>query len=533
MAGAQDVVVIGAGHNGLVTAAYLARAGLRVLALERRDTLGGAAATEEIHPGFRCPTGAHLCGLLRPEVIRDLELERHGLRFVPFDPSVVALGEDGKVLRLWRDGRRSQAEIAAHSARDAEAYPRFRDLMVKLAAIVDPLMTRTPPDLGSPSAADRLLMVRRAIRLRRLGRDTMHEALRLAPMSVRDVLGEWFEGEPLRACLAVDALLGTFRGPWSPGTAFGLVRHHLAEVGGGSWTGVRGGMASLTDALASAAREAGALVRTGTEVTRVVTSDGRATGVQLASGERIAARIVVSSADPKRTFLNLVDPVELAADFLAKIRNFNAEGSVGKVNIALSALPRVPALGDGGPVAAHLRVCPSLEYLEKAYDDAKYGKLSSHPFLDVLIPSLLDPELAGPGKHVMSVIVQYAPYRLRDGGWDSARANLGQRTVETLEAYMPGLRSAIAGLEVLTPLDLERRFGLTGGHIYHGEMTLDQQFVLRPVAGWARYRTPIENLYLCGSGAHPGGGITGAPGYNAAREILKDWGRARRLRIGA
>jgi len=526
VAGAQDVVVIiGGGHNGLVAAAYLARAGLRVAVLERRPALGGAAATEEIHPGFRCPTGAHLCGLLRPEVIRDLELERHGLRFLPFDPAVVALGESGKALRLWREERRAQAEIATHSPRDAAAYPRFRAWMVQFAGIVDPLMTRAPPDIAAPSAGDQLLLLRRAVRIRRLGRDFVHQALRFAPMSLRDVLGEWFEGELLQASLAIDGLLGTFRGPYSPGTAFGLVHHYLAEVHGGSWTAVHGGMASLTEALAAAARELGVSIRTGAEVERVVISEGRATGVELVSGERIDARIVVSSADPKRTFLRLVDPIELSADFLGKIRNFNTEGAVAKVNIALRALPRIPALGGDGGRAPHLRVCPSLEYLERAYDDAKYGKVSSEPMLDVFIPSILESGLAPPGGHVMSVVVQYAPYHLRPGNWDDAREDLGHRTVEILETHMPGLRAAVAAVEVLTPLDLERRFGLTGGHVYHGEMTLDQQFVLRPVPGWARYRTPIENLYLCGSGAHPGGGITGAPGYTAAREILRDWKR--------
>lgn len=522
MQAACDVIIIGAGHNGLVTAAYLARAGRRVLVLERRAVVGGAAATEEFYPGFRGPTGATLCGLLRPEVMRDLQLAAHGLQFLPVDPEVVALGEDSEVLRLWRDVRKSQGDISTFSTRDAAAYPRFHSFMTELAGVLDPLLVATPPDIPGAGIADELFLLRRILKARKLGKEGMGQAIRLVPMSVRAVLNEWFETDPLKATLAIDALTGTFRGPWSPGTAFGLLHHYLPATHGMAWSFVRGGMGNLARALASAAQAAGVTIRTDAEVARILTADGRVTGVQLASGETIAAQTVVSNADPKRTFLRLVDPVELELEFVNKARNIQMEGAVAKVNFALDAAPAIPVQGNGGIVAPHFRIGPSLEYLERAYDDAKYGALSKEPFLDVVIPTLVDPDLAPAGKHVMSVLVQYAPYRLKNGTWDDRREEVGDTVADLLDGRIPGFRKIVLGREVLTPLDLERRFGLTGGHIYHGEMTPNQQIVLRPVPGWSQYRTPIAGLYLCGSGAHPGGGVTGAPGYNAAREILRD-----------
>ncbi len=521
MQGAYDVVVVGAGHNGLVAAATLARGGRRVLVLERRPIVGGAAVTEEFHPGFRGLPGAALCGLLRPEIAQELGLAARGLQFLPVDPEVVTLGDGGRPLRLWRDPAKASREIGSFSPRDAAAYGAFRSLLVAVAGIADPLLAAPPPEVSEWRWEDQLRLARRGLQLRRLGGDAMYQAIRMIPMSLRAVLDEWFETDVLKATLAVDALVGTFRGPYSPGTAFGLLHHFAPEAHGGNWALVRGGMGTLTRLLAAAAQEAGATIRTDAEVRRILTKEGRATGVQLASGEMILARAVLSNADPKRTFLHLVDPTELPRDFLDHIRHFQTEGVVAKVNLALDGLPTVP--GNDGVLSAHLRIAPTLEYLERAYDDAKYGAPSRAPFLDVVIPSLVDPDLAPAGKHVASVLVQYAPYHRRSGSWDSDRDAFGDAVVDLLDAQLPGLRRLVLGREVLTPADLETRFGLTDGHMYHGEMTLNQQLVLRPAPGWSQYRTPITGLYLGGSGAHPGGGITGAPGYNAARALQKDW----------
>lgn len=525
MAGSFDVAIVGGGHNGLVAAAYLSRLGRRVIVLERRRTPGGAAATEEIAPGFRASIGADVCGRLLPEVVEDLNLAARGVELLPMDPEVIALG-DGSSLRLWRDLAKAGAELATKSPRDGAAYPRFVAMLRRFAAAIEPLLTMTPPNVVDPSLTDQLGLLRRTIGVRRIGKEAMQHLLRVPPMPVRDFLNEWFETDLLKATLAIDSLLGTFQGPWSPGTAFGLIQHALAGVRGSGWALVRGGMGTLATALARAAQEAGATIRTDAEVGRIVSIGGRVTGVELATGEVIGAHAVASNADPKRTFLRLVDPKELSPEFLLRVRGIEMNGIVAKVSLALDGPPPVPVAGNGLP--PHLRIAPSLEYIERAYDDAKYGGVSKAPIADIFIPTAVDPSLAPAGMHVLSATVQYAPYALRAGDWTNERDALAERVIALLEEHMPGLENRIIGRTVLSPQDLEARFGMTEGHIHHGEMTLDQTLVLRPVAGWAQYRTPIEGLYLCGAGAHPGGGITGAPGYNAAREILKDWPRLAR-----
>jgi phytoene dehydrogenase-like protein len=517
-----QIVVVGGGHNGLVAATILARAGQRVLVLEKQNVIGGAAANEEFHPGFHASTGANLVGLLRPEIVRELGLAGRGLRFLPCEPEVAAYGDDGRPLRIWADVSKTQKELIEFSTRDANAYPGFAHAVTNLAQVLDPLMLKTPPGVPALGFGDSAFLVRRALALRRLGKEAIHDATRLPTMSVRSVLNEWFETDLLKATLAFDALLGTFRGPWSPGTAFGFVQHFMPAVHGARWSFVAGGAGRLSEILGEAARQAGVSIRTGADVQKILAKDGRAAGVRLASGETIAARTVLSNADPKRTFLHLVDPSEVPLAYLDGIRNYRCDGVVSRVNLALDGLPEMK---DG--MAPHIRIAPSLEYIEHAYDDAKYGIPSADPVIDAVIPSLVDPTVAPSGKHVMSVLVQYTPYGLKKGTWAAMRDALGDSVVDILDGHFRGIRKQIIARQVLTPLDLENRLGLTGGHIYHGEMTINQQYVLRPVASWARYRTPIDGLYLCGSGTHPGGGITGAPGRNAAKQVLRDLRRSR------
>ena len=519
----SDIVVVGGGHNGLVAATILARAGRHVTVFERRHSLGGAVGVDEFHPGFKASAGASLVGLLRPQILSELGLPELSLPLIPCDPQVVGVTESGPPLRLWRDSAKTQAELAARSAHDAAAYPKFVAMLTDLARVFDPLFLKTPPKVPDLGFSDTSFLLRRALAARRQGKATVHEATRLPTMSVRAVLNEWFENDLLKATLAMDALLGTFRGPWSPGTAFGLVRHHLARVRGAGWSFVRGGPGRLAELFATAAQRSGVSLRTDSAVERIVVENGHAVGVRLASGDLVPAGIVLSSVDPKRTFLQLVDPVDLPLSFVDGIRNYQSDGALSVVNLALDGLP-------GGHEASffpHMRLAADLESIERAYDDAKYGGISKVPILDVVVPTLVDPELAPAGKHVMSILAQYTPYRLKRGVVEDARDEIGDRVVERLDSTFPGLRKKILAREVLTPVDLENRYGLTGGHIYHGEMTINQQYVLRPVASWGRYRTPIDGLYLCGSGAHPGGGITGAPGRNAARQVLSDLRRAR------
>ncbi|HZE71085.1 MAG TPA: NAD(P)/FAD-dependent oxidoreductase [Pyrinomonadaceae bacterium] len=521
----HDIIIIGAGHNGLVTAAYLAKAGLKPLVLERRNVVGGTAVTEEIHPGFRCPILAHSAGPLLPQVVSDLDLKRHGLQLLKSDVRLLALGSNGQSLCLYQDKSRTVAEVQRLSPSDAKSYPEFEQSFARIGRVLQPLMSMTPPALDKPALGEVWSLGKVGLAFRGLGKKDEYRLLRWGPMAVADLVAEWFENELLRAAVAVRGIFGEFAGPWSAGTSAGLLLqaaldgHPIAPS-----AFVKGGMGALSDALAAAATAAGAELRTGVEVTQVRVKEGRAVGVALATGEEIEARAVVSNADPKSTFLKLLDPVELTPGFLNKMRNYRAAGVSAKVNLALSGLPKVPMLnGDAvTKLSGRIHIGPEIDYLERAFDAAKYGEFSPHPYLDITIPSITDDSLAPAGAHVMSVYVQYAPYELAKGDWDSRRKDLGDTVVNALSEYMPNLGELILDRQVITPLDLERDFGLSGGHIHHGEQSLDQSFMFRPLIGWAQYRTPIERLYLCGAGTHPGGGITGGPGANASREIIKD-----------
>ncbi len=526
----RDIIILGAGHNALVTAFYLAGAGHKPLVLERREQVGGAAVSEEFHPGFRVSALAHKVGPLRPEIVRDMQLARHGLEMIAPDPVVVSLTPDGRSLALHADTSRAAREIEKFSAKDAFQYTEFARLLKRLAPVLSELLSITPPDIDEPARGELPRLLKAALGLKRLGDKDMFRLLRWGPMAVADLVAEWFETELLRATVAARGVFGTAYGPWSAGSSAVLLLHAAADPHpAGVTTFPRGGMGALTSAMAAAATRAGAEIRTGAEVTQILVKNGAASGVVLAGGEEIAARCVISGADPKRTLLGLVDPSHLKPNFVVKMRNYRAIGNVAKVNLALAALPEFTALKDSEEIApaGRIHIGPEIDYLERAFDCSKYGEFSEHPHLEVLIPTLSDPSLAPAGKHVMSVYVQYAPYKLRQGDWKKRRDELGDRVLATLAEYAPHLPQTVVAREVITPLDLEEKYGLTGGHIFHGELALDQLFTMRPLLGWARYQTPVEGLYLCGSGTHPGNGLTGGSGANAARAITKHLRRQR------
>ena len=515
-----DIVIVGGGHNGLVAAFYLAKAGLRPLVIERRDTIGGGAVTGELHPGFRCPTLTHSTGLLWKTIASEMDLRRHGVEFLTSDAQVFAPGSDGRALTLYNDVRRSSESIRAFSTKDAAAYPAYREVITRISAVIASALTITPPSLDSPTAADAWNMLRTGRKFRALGKKDGYRLLRWGPMAIADLMHEWFETELLSASIAAAGVSGTMLGPWSAGSALVLLlreAHRRLAVG----AQVRGGPGALTAAIAKAAEAAGAQIRTGATVERLLVRNERVTGVGLSSGEEISARAVVSAADPKTTFLRLVDPVDLAPDFLMKIRNYRSHGTVAKVNVALSALPNF--LGAIGPEAlsGRIHIGPEIDYLERAFDHAKYGEFSSEPWLDVSIPSILDPQLAPAGCHVMSIYAHFAPYTLRGTTWDAARGSLQQAVMTTLARYAPGIESQVVAAQVLTPAELERDYGFWGGHIFHGEMALDQLVTMRPLLGYAQYQAPIDGLYLCGAGTHPGGFLTGGSGRTAAAAIVK------------
>ena len=525
MAETRDVIIVGAGHNGLVTAYYLAKAGFKPLVLERRSQVGGSAITEEFHPGFRCSTLAHNAGPLRADVVRDMQLERHGLKLTTPEVNTVSLLPDGRALVVYSDSKKTSQEIAQWSAKDAAAYEDFGVALGKIGKVIGEALMLTPPNIDNPSSGDLWGMLKTGRSIRNLGKKDLYRVLRWGPMAVADLVAEFFETEPLRATIAARGIFGTFLGPWSAGSALVLLLRAAADPApAGSVQFPAGGAGAITAAMASAAKQAGAEIRTDAAISEIRVTDGRATGVVLASGEEISARAVVSNADPKRTLMRLVDPAHLAPDFVQKIKNYRSVGTVAKINLALSALPEFPALttkGNGNLLQGRIQISPEIDYLERAFDESKYGNFSRQPYIEIAFPSLSDPTLAPAGQHVMSIYMQYAPYNLKNSDWESQRKALGETVVKTIAQYAPNLPRTILRHQIITPADLEATYGLTGGQIFHGELALDQFFTMRPLLDWARYKTPIENLYLCGNGTHPGTGLTGGSGANAAREIIK------------
>jgi len=521
--GHYDAIVIGGGHNGLVNAAYLAAAGKRVLVLERRHVLGGAAVTEEIIPGFKFSVCSYVVSLLRPEIIRDLELPRHGLEILPLDGTFTPMPNGD---HLWRvnDHGVTRREIARHSKLDAEAYDEFGKAMVQMCRFVKPILSMVPPDPTTLNPKDLMKLLFLGQRFKDLNGEDKYNQVQLMTMSAIDFLDQWFETDVLKATMSASGIIGTFLGVRSPGTAYVLLHHYMGEIDGAfrAWGFARGGTGALSNAIADAAREAGAEIRTQAGVAQILVKDGKAVGVATTNGDEFYAPIVSSSVDPNLTFLKMIDEKHLPEDFREEVKRYKFRGSSGKVNLALDALPDFKCMpGPGKHLRGAISISPSVDYMERAYDDAKYGRYSRRPYIDMVIPSLTDPSVAPPGKHVMSCFVQYAPYKLKEGTWDDIKEAFGNNVIDTIAEYAPNLKNIIVGKQVVTPLDLEREWGLTEGNIFQGELTLEQLFFLRPVPGWAQFKTPIKNLWMCGSATHPGGGIMGAPGRLGALEILK------------
>jgi len=521
-----EAIIIGGGHNGLTTAAYLARAGKKVLVLERRHVLGGAAVTEEVFPGFKFSVCSYVVSLLRPEIIRDLDLPRHGLEILPLDGTFTPMPSGDY---LWRvnDHGKTHREIARHSKLDAEAYDEFGKAMQAMCRFVKPILSMVPPDPATLNPKELMKWLFIGRRFQGMTSEDKYNQVQLMTMSAIDFLDQWFETDVLKATMSASGIIGTFLGVRSPGTAYVLLHHYMGEIDGAfrSWGFARGGTGAISHAIADAAREAGAEIRTQAPIAKIMVKNGKATGVVLANGDEIYANIISSSVDPRLTFTKFIQEGTLPSEFLEAVNRYKFRGSSGKVNLALDALPSFKCMPGPGP---HLRgaisISPSVEYMERAYDDAKYGNFSCRPYIDMVIPTLTDPSIAPPGKHIMSCFVQYAPYKLRPGlNWDDQKEAFGDNVINTIAEYAPNIKDIILHRQVVTPLDLERDFGLSEGNIFQGELSLEQLFFLRPVPGWAQFRTPIKNLYMCGSATHPGGGIMGGPGRLAALEILKDF----------
>ncbi|MGA2429936.1 MAG: NAD(P)/FAD-dependent oxidoreductase [Candidatus Acidiferrum sp.] len=526
----QRVVVVGGGHNALITAFYLAKGGFKPLVLERREIVGGGAITEEFHPGFHVSTLAHTAGPLRPDIARAMRLDKHELQMLYPDPRVFAPAPDGRALLFYNDHAKTAGGIARFSAKDAASYTKFAAALEEISAVFAHIASITPPAIDSPSPEDFWNLFKTGRNVRGLGKNGIFNLLRWGPMAVADFAAEFFETELVRATIAARGIFGTAFGPWSAGsTAVLLLRAAADSHPVGTAAFPRGGLGALTRALADAARKAGAEIRTNAEVQHIGVKNVGVSSVVLADGEEIATEAVFSGVDPKRTFFKLVDPSQLDPTFALRIRNIRASGNVAKVNFALDDLPTFPALADAvGPdgirqaLSGRIHIGHEIDYLERAFDASKYGEVSSAPHLDVTIPTLLDPSLAPDGKHVLSAYVQFAPFKLKEGNWNARRKQLGDTVIKTLSTHSPKFAELIESTQVITPQDLETTYGFTGGHVFHGELALDQLFTMRPVLDWARYKTPIRGLFLCGSGTHPGNGLTGASGANAAREIIHD-----------
>ncbi len=528
-----DAIIIGGGHNGLTCAAYLARAGKKVLVLEKRHLVGGATVTEEIVPGFKFSVFSYVVSLLRPEIIRELDLPRHGLAILPLESTLTPL-EDGDYILRDSDHWATIRNLARFSPRDAEAYDEYSQQMFFMAKAVKPLLGMAPPDPASLNPLELMRLARLAGHLNDLDQEQLYTFIKLMTMSAADFLGEWFECDPLKATMSASGIIGTFLGPRSPGTAYVLLHHYMGEIDGvfRAWGFQKGGTGGVADALARSAASHGAQIVTNAPVETVITRWGRVQGVALEDGTIFQGKTVVSSLDPRRTFLQLVDRKQLPSELVSDIERFNLRGSSGKVNLALDALPSFTCLkkprGQDSPLRLEaalkgaVSISPSMDYMERAYDDAKHGNFSRQPYIDIIFPSKIDPGMAPPGKHVMSCFVQYAPYELAEGEWDDDRREaFGDAVVDAVAEFAPNLKDIIIGRQVVSPKDIEQTTGLTMGNIFAGELSLSQLLFLRPAAGWAKYRTPIRGYFQCGSGTHPGGGITGAPGKLAALAILK------------
>ncbi|PCH69511.1 MAG: amine oxidase [Bacteroidetes bacterium] len=519
-----DAIIIGGGHNGLVCAAYLARAGKKVLVLEKRHVLGGAAVSEELYPGFKFSVCSYVVSLFRPHIIRELELAKHGYEVIPMDCSFLPL-PDGDSLARWGDMNKSRREIARFSKKDAEVYPEFGTMMTHMGKLAKEIIDHPAPDVSSIHPMELANMLRLGNVFKDLGPELLHFNTKLLTMSAVDFLDMWFESDILKAPMSVSGIIGTFQGVRSPGTAYVLLHHYMGELDGAfrSWGFSKGGTGGISMACANSAISYGAEIKTEAGVNQAKIKNGKCTGVVLENGDEYEAKIVISNLDPNRTYLRLIGEDNLDDDVISEIKRFKLRGSSGKVNLALDGVPEFSCRPGVGPhIMGDIAICPGIDYLEKAFDQAKYGEFSERPFINAVIPSLTDPSLAPPGKHIMSCFVQYAPYNIKEGpeNWPSKREAFGDAVIDTLAEYIPNIKDLILYRQVLTPWDLEQEFGLTEGNIFHGELSLEQLMFQRPMAGYAKYQTPVKNLWMCGSGTHPGGGIMGSPGELSAKTIL-------------